>query len=118
MRGKKRHNLKTRYSTKVEKGHVSVLQQANALFNQTGKEESQDKYCQDSEWKGREDSPPKRKWNHTEEYTQTLQEGDCTDTKESLRSRTVYEMREVSESADASDKKDADTEIEAEVIPS
>lgn len=118
MRGKKRHHLKTRSTKKLENLHVPVLQQTDALFNQAGKEKSEDKHCQDSEWKGGEDSPPKRRWKDTEEHTQVIQERDCTDTKESLYPGTVCQMRELSEKADASDEKDAETQIEAEVIPS
>lgn len=118
MRGKKRQYLKTRYSTKVVSSHVPILQQTNSLHDETRKEESQDKYCEDPKREGSQDGPPKRRWKDTEKHTQVIQKGDSADPEESLYPGTVHQMRELCECTDASGQTDAETEIEAEEVPS
>lgn len=116
MRGKKKRILKTRCCSRVGKSDVPILQQANALFNEEGKEEGQNKHCQHPKWEGCQNCLVKRRWQNTEEHTQTIQEGDCTDSKESLHPGTVCPVRELPESTDASGESDAQTEIEAEQL--
>lgn len=117
--------MKTKQKRLIPKTHkhrveddVSLRKHTDSQLSCEWEAPNQEKYSEDQQREGHQDSHLRRKWKDKKEYTQVEQCGDKQDKKESVHPGTLQAVHSLSEQtfATACDQTSDKTEIEAEVL--
>jgi hypothetical protein len=114
IKPRRKRILKTRYRKRVENG-VSIQQHAGSRGDGEWREEDEEEYCRDSEWKRNKDGGTDRKWKDTQEHKETVKCGNTENPAKSVYPGSLQELHELSELAVADITNETDLQEEEDL---